>query len=241
MSHQNLLTQLVEIATQYIIKEGAGTVIAEPYIPFLPKRWNRFLVLAEAQNLNNTNYVSKLKSMDTTTRIRRLYLEDKDIGIRPWDDESLKIALIAAFPKVNVGQIAVSNAVLWSIVDEKGRNLNPSPQLIERSCSLWAKMLPILDPQYVITAGKIAKEVIETALRQSHLKPVLIPVRLPSPQIMSRISGMFNENDLLRRFPEVRAAVEAHPDWVRLSRQNKIFFACHVVSLVSQHMIDGYH
>ena len=36
-------------------KEKGQIVIHEAYIPYIPSQWNRYLVLAEAQNLANAN------------------------------------------------------------------------------------------------------------------------------------------------------------------------------------------
>lgn len=52
---------------------------------------------------------------------------------------------------------------------------------------------------------------------------------------MSRISGMFNSNDLLERFPEVREIAEKNENWIKNYRSNKVFYACHAVSLLKEH------
>ena len=57
-------------------------------------------------------------------------------------------------------------------------------------------------------------------------------LRLPSPSYLSRISGLFDEQDLLARYPEVEAAVTNHPEWLAGGyKRNKILFACHAVSV----------
>ena len=45
---------------------------------------------------------------------------------------------------------------------------------------------------------------------------------------------MFQETDLLQRYPEVDAVIREHLGWVTKQRRNKIFFACHAVSLSSR-------
>ncbi len=46
---------------------------------------------------------------------------------------------------------------------------------------------------------------------------------------------LFNEADLLNRYPEVKNVVNKHPEWLQGGyRLNKIFFACHAVSLYSR-------
>ncbi len=45
---------------------------------------------------------------------------------------------------------------------------------------------------------------------------------------------MFNEADLLNRYPEVKSVAKKHPEWLEGGyRLTKIFFACHAVSLLS--------
>ena len=49
---------------------------------------------------------------------------------------------------------------------------------------------------------------------------------------MSRVSGMFDEADLLIRYPEVNDVINRHPTLLDDNfRRNKIFYACHAVSL----------
>jgi len=44
---------------------------------------------------------------------------------------------------------------------------------------------------------------------------------------------MFREDDLLRRYPEVAAVAERHPEWLVKYRLNKVVFACHAVSVAA--------
>lgn len=53
-----------------------------------------------------------------------------------------------------------------------------------------------------------------------------------SPLGMSCVCGMFGENDLLSRYPEVAQVCRQHPEWAAAPyAKNKVFFACHAVSL----------
>ena len=63
-------------------------------------------------------------------RIQRLKEDPttKGIGVQPWDDGSLKLAVEAALD-LRVDETAVSNAVLWSITTEDGENANPTLEL----------------------------------------------------------------------------------------------------------------
>jgi hypothetical protein len=84
--------KLFEICVNHIIPPEISVVIPEPYVPRIPNEWNRILLLAESQNLSQTNseYVNHLRKMTTQERIFRLD-GDSDIGVYPWDDGSLKL------------------------------------------------------------------------------------------------------------------------------------------------------
>ncbi len=49
---------------------------------------------------------------------------------------------------------------------------------------------------------------------------------------------MYDEDDLLRRYPEVKKVLDIHPEWGEQQRKNKVFFACHAVSLHGRNMRD---
>ena len=206
-------------------------MIREAYIPYLPKDWNGVLVLAESQNLSNKNedYVKWLQSLTSIKRMTRLKRYKNDVGIYPWDDGSLKLALESAL-KIKACHTAVSNAVLWSQRSNTGANINPSNSLMSFSARIWKEFLAILQPKTVITAGKKAEHVIkESCWSGQHIK-----LRLPAKTAMSRVSGMFKAEDLLTRYPEVKQAVVKNPVWVNEYKENKIFFACHAVSIINK-------
>lgn len=204
-----------------------GVVIREAYLPHFPPRWNRFLVLAEAQNLSKRydGYVRELRALKAPDRMTRLR-EGLEIGVAPWDDGSLKLAIEAAF-NVNSTETAVSNAVPWSRRKKDGTNTNPTKKMKNWAADFWKDLLPLIRPSRIIAAGKVAQDVIARADPSAEYCRTCW--RLPSPQAMSRVSGMFGEEDLLARYPEVHRVVEQHPEW-RL--RNKVFFACHAVSVV---------
>ena len=219
--------KLTTICSRHRVPSSLRATIREPYIPFIPKRWNGVLVLAEAQNhgKNSKAYLSWLRSLAPVKRIQRLYLRTGKVGVHPWDDGSLKLAVEAAL-SLKAEETAISNASLWSQVHSNGKNQNPSKELADRSIPVWKAMLKVLRPRLIVTAGSIAKDTI----RQAGGKP--LAWRLPAPMSMSRASGLFSENDLLRRYPEVAKVVKARPEWLATGyRRNKIFFACHAVSV----------
>lgn len=222
---------LVNICRGHIMRAARGVTVPEPYIPYIPDRWNRCLVLAEAQNhgAKSREYLKWLKGLGQRDRLLRLYLQNGRVGCQPWDDGSLKLALAAAFD-VDPERWAVCNGVLWSSVDKSGRNINPSTRSQQRSAALWSEFLDVLRPTLVVTAGKVARDVIDAACPEGGCPRVAL--KLPAPSYLSRASGLFDHEDLLARYPEVRAVAERHPEWLGGKyERNKILFACHAVSL----------
>ena len=85
-----------------------------------------------------------------------------------------------------------------------------------------------MDPKKVVCCGNVVRDVIA----ESGHKGDVTHIRLPSRTAMSRVSGMFDGDDLLERYPEVKRVAEENPSWLEGGyRQNKIFFACHAVSM----------
>ena len=223
---------LLACCRKHILKD---VVISEPYIPYIPNDWNGVLVLAESQNLSSSHsdYVDYLNSLIPDKRMCRLGMYDDEIGVWPWDDGALKLAVEAAF-SIKAEETAVSNAVLWSKRTDSEANDNPNASMKDASVTLWTEMLDILKPKLklVVCSGNVADEVIERT-NWDGCKTKKRKLRLPSTQAMSRVSGMFEEDDLLMRYPEVKKVLDAHPKWGEGNyKRNKIFFACHAVSLV---------
>ena len=63
MSTKGLLT----ICEAFQRPKSENVVIEEPYIPYIPDKWNYVLVLAESQNLSsrNSDYVQELLATKT--------------------------------------------------------------------------------------------------------------------------------------------------------------------------------
>ena len=222
------VTELVNECKNFILPNDGSVVIQESYIPYVPEKWNKILVLAESQNLSasNCDYVESLLSMSSEGRIRRLGASPDYVGVYPWDDGSIKLA-VEAFLQVNSSNIAVSNAVLWSQRGKNEENKNPDIDLQTLSSEIWVKLLEILKPEKIICCGKIAQHVIG----KTNWEGEIIHLRLPSKMAMSRVSGMFNPADLLKRYPEVEEVLSRSPDLIKDGfRNNKIFYACHAVS-----------
>jgi hypothetical protein len=167
--------ELSEICRRHILPRPIlpcphDVVVPQPYVPFVPKNWNGVLVLAEAQNLSKGSPdVEWLKSATPDERIFRLR-RDRRIAIQPWEDGSLKLAVEAALG-IRAARTAISNAVLWSLVDEKGNNKNPTSELINRSKSLWSELLQTLKAEHIVTAGAVARRVITGALENAMTVP----------------------------------------------------------------------
>jgi len=223
--------KLFEICKKCIPPEKENVVIGEGYIPYIPEDWNGVLVLAESQNLSKQNeeYVEWLQSLMPLERMDRLEKHKNGIGVYPWDDGSLKLAVESALG-VKACQTAISNAVLWSQRSNAGANVNPSDSLRSFSIPIWKDFLEILQPRIILTAGKQAENII----RKSGWLGKHIKLRLPAKTAMSRVSGMFKAEDLLRRYPEVNKVVIKNPAWVDEYKENKIFFACHAISILGR-------
>jgi len=117
--------------------------------------------------------------------------------------------------------------VPWSQVEKSTRNKNPSAELVNHSIAFWTDLLSVFVPKHIVACGAKARQVIEPI--GGEWKNTWLGS--PSPLALSRVSEMFPESDLLRRFPEVKHVVQAHPEWLKKYRQNKIFFACHAVCM----------
>ena len=128
--------RLIEICSLYQLPSYHDVIIREAYIPYIPLNWNGCLVLGESQNLSTTygKYVEELRGMTKQEKLTRLR-GTNDLGIMPWDNGALKIAIKSAF-NIDPASTAVSNAVLWSQTYNKTKNRNPSKSLEKHSAIL---------------------------------------------------------------------------------------------------------
>lgn len=204
----------------------------EPYIPFMPDPWNGVLVLAEAQNLSlrHKDYHDKLAGMAPLQRVTRLQNPGGKLGVQPWDNGLLKLAVEAALDS-RAGETAVSNGVLWSLADAKGRNVNPTGDLIEHSARLWIELLKVLQPKCVVAAGAVAREVLKAVPTGAWQGPIL-QLHLPAPRVLATLKGLFHVPDLLAHYPEVAAVQKEHPEWFPKDADvsSRVAYACHAVS-----------
>ena len=232
-----LRQKLVQICLDYGAYQGSTEVVVDiPYIPYIPENWNDVLVVAEAQNLDVGFYAN----CSDEQKICRLY-PDYDhtqsyavngsfpiLDVKPWEDGSIPLALKAAL-NLDPYKTAVCNACLWSRRDGNA-NANPNEEMQKQSRELWKEMWTNLAPfvSKVVCCRTIASAIFDFAGEK------LKELRHPSPKAMSQISGMFETVDLLNRYPEVKNAYQelGGDDIFETSKQNKIFFACHTVSLL---------
>lgn len=237
MDIQELRQKLVKICLDYGAYQGSTDVVVDiPYIPYIPDNWNGVLVVAEAQNLNIGAYAD----CSVERKICRLYPDYDNtqsyavdgpfpiLDVKPWEDGSIPLALKAAL-NLDPYKTAVCNACFWSR-REGNANANPNKEMQDQSRELWKEMWCALEPhiEFVVTCGTIAASVFDFVGGKRK------KLRSPSPNAMSRVSGMFRKDDLLERYPEVKTAYEEIKfDENDISyEQNKIFYACHVVSLL---------
>ncbi len=213
-----------------------------PYAPYIPRKWNRILVLGESQLINAKNrgdkdYREKLLDACDDDCIFRLGKKeitgqkpDEFIGVVPWDNGFLKLAMLSCFPEFKANQFGISNMVPWELTKD---NTRINTFLEYKSISFWKNILPVLKPKYIICSGEIAKE---TILLMDNWKSFdckvfnLLPVNS-----LTRVSKLFNITDLLSRFPEVKKAIECNPKLFphkEIALEQIIVYATHAVSTI---------
>ncbi len=227
------------VCKKHAYKDTENIVVPEPYLPYVPKTWNGIFVLAEAQT-PSTGYWEKLKVLDSTDKMTRLgrkelQYKEGDIGIGPWNDRTIKLALQAIFEganlKLKLEEVAVSNAVPWTRKGT-GKNLNPDEQMQAKAAEFWKEIFDVWQPDIkaLVVLGNVAKRVMRNAGILEKCR--VLKLRLPSPNAINRVSGMFDCVDLKTRFPEVEKALHTLKIIEKEKQYKmKVFFACHAVSL----------
>ncbi len=234
MVSSGLQEKMIKICEEFTDKVPHNVEIKEPYIPYIPENWNRILVLAESQNLAKEKDRKPLREKNKRERFLRLYEEMKSsgyLGIGPWDDGHIKIALKVIEPHINIDEVAVSNAVPWSLF-RKNKNESPTEELKNLAVEFWKSIfstwLPNDNNCEIFTFGTIAQRIINDAGKKSKC------LFLPSPQNINKGKMFFDCQDLLRRYPEVAKAKKELEQLPSLKKvkfgDSHIFFACHAVS-----------
>jgi hypothetical protein len=74
--------------------------------------------------------------------------------------------------------------------------------MTDNSIKVWSEYLKVLKPRLIVAAGKVASTVMDKARCQGARLSLL----LPSPMNLRRMSRLFDTEDLLARYPEVKRA-----------------------------------
>ena len=188
---------------------------------------------------SNSRYVRYFEKQGPVHRIRRLYgsPERGEIGVGPWDDGSLKLAIVAVTnnPRV-LGKVALSNAVLWSSYKEGskgGRNLLPPREFIKLSKDLWERFLKILEPEKVVAVGTTANSILRNTLYGKSKKDQVI--HWHHPAFFRRIHTAFKAEDMKEWvFGRVREA--CNKLGAEFEEYQKLF-ACH--ALIRSRKLSG--
>jgi len=237
---------LLEICRKYTSDAPENVMFPEPYLPYKPKKWNGILVLAESQVIKSTDdesYGGKLKKLSSVERMARLgekelQYKEGDIGIGPWDNGTIKLALQAIFKGTELGleleNVAVSNAVPWT-KRTNGSNKNPDEQMQAKAANFWKDIFDMWKPDInvLVVLGNIAEKVMRRAGISEKYAKNWVKLRLPSKNSIFRIMNTFSHKDLLCRYGEVQKALSIlgmKKDNEKLYKM-KVFFACHAVSL----------
>jgi len=144
--------------------------------------------------------------LDFRNQITRLYggkLDNKRIGISPWDDGYLDFPLKVCFPHFHKTDYAVGNSVFWSISANK-KNLNPSKELIDKSSELWKLFLHEMKPEIIICVGNIASKVIS---KSGVGNAMTINTYFPYGRYANFITKHFDFSNDTDKFPEVNLAL----------------------------------
>jgi len=234
---------LLNVCKKHRYQNSENVIVPEPYLPYMPENWNGILVLAESQNISpGDEYDKWLDELKTEpgklmTRLEQIPYKNKPdwIGVGPWDDGTIKLALQAIFEGANLAlkleDVAVSNAVPWT-KKTNGRNVNPDKEEMQpKAAKFWKNIFDVWQPDIkaLVILGKVAKEVMASA---DVKEEKCLKLRLPSPKGINPVSGMFSCDDLKERFTEVQKAL----DTLKMNKEvkqykMKVFYACHAVSL----------
>lgn len=165
---------LVAVCKQYYRPSNSSIIDHYPYIPYIPQNWNKILLLAESQQLKgnskgNKSFKMRLEEVTDFDRICRLGNEKVTkspdvIGITPWDNEYLKLALLASYKNIELKNVGLSNAIPWHLDNRNKKMVN---ELSKKSAAFWGDILKIIKPDKIICSGNIANNVIRQVAADS--------------------------------------------------------------------------
>jgi len=235
---------LLNECKKHAYKDTENVIVPEPYLPYMPENWNGILVLAESQSSNAGEYWDWVKEKSELAKLECMQRLGKypkgGLSIGPWDDGTVKLAVQAIFEGANLDlkfeDVAVSNAVPWTRGGgNNSKNLRPDGQMIAKAVDFWKDIFEVWNPDIkaLIVLGNIAEEVMNAPGIKEKYKKNQLKLRSPSRRYISLVSGMFDCDDLKARFTEVQKALETPKisKDVKDYYKNKVFFACHAVSL----------
>jgi len=214
-----------------------------PYAPYIPNKWNRILVIAESQqqsgkNLRGKEYIKKLSRACIDDLIFRLGNEeitgkkpDVQLGVTPWDEGYLKLAMLSCFPEYKTSEYALSNAIPWYLDNGNSEQVY---FLTELSIEFWTEILEVLKPKIIICSslGRFADYIIsETCYCDDKQCDKFDLCAAPFPE---EVVHLFEESDLLERYPEVKNAIELNPNIVEKSGLDKRFYISYAAHAVSK-------
>ena len=133
------------------------------------------------------------------------------IGVEPWDNGILGIAVQAALGG-DPSSVAVSNAIPWSWTAGTAGEANTRPfnsKVIALSAEFWREIFQEWTPERIVTAGAVAKRVMEMVKPSAQI----LSWALPSPRL-DPAAGMFDPAERMRRF-EIPEAIR---NWFRMGK-----------------------
>lgn len=245
MWNEELKKALLNVCKNHCYQNAENVIVPEPYLPYVPENWNKILVLAESQSSAYPQYWERVKKESTLERMQRLGKYREGVGIGPWDDGTIKLALQAIFEGANLNlkleDVAVSNAVPWTRKsDDNRKNLRPDEQMEAKAAEFWKEFFHVWQPdvKVLVVLGNVAEGVMKQARILEKYR--VLKLRLPSPNAINRVRGMFDCVDLKIRFPEVERALNT----IEINEKQykmKVFFACHAVSLGVSKFKNWFH
>lgn len=213
-----------------------------PFAPYIPKYWNKILVLAESQQLRGLNdgnqgYVQSLLEADDEDLIFRLgnfnitrTKPEEQIGISPWDEGYIKLAMLSSFPEFTIDQFGVSNAVPWHLDKD---NKTQAALLNRKSIAFWKDILPVLKPEIIICTGVIADSIITDTGYCSNNICHQIHIRSAS-QLHFVAKKTYRWKDWLDKNPAMKELFENNNDLIESSIDPKRYFVWYAAHAVSQ-------
>ena len=189
-------------------------------------------MVAEAQNLaGDTAYVRRLKAATQKDRISRLHWNaPATLGIGPWDDGTLKLAVTVCLAWTSVVTISAVLERRALVADRRWPERQPR-RVTERPVGRGLEANTHRDETSPDRDGGQGRERCDSLPgRQCSTSSLGAPA---SPVYLNRVAWLFDSTDLLFRFPTVARAVAANPDWLKMNRNAKVFYACHAASMAA--------